>query len=309
MNDFIEQRLAAIRDDRRKGASQLAGDGLRIMAEALRKSAPGGARKTLALLSGITARLMEVRPSMAPIGSWALEFYALVEGELEGGEGPVGESIPERLAGIILRKKQNVADSLTHEAKKLLSAKNSVFTLSYSSTLDTILTESSSAEMEVVVAESRPLLEGRRLVTSVLASGRKARLVTDAMAGLVIRGVDMVLIGADSICSDLAVVNKVGSYTAALAARETGVPLVVAADTYKINWRADSISVKLEEKPGREIWEEMAGVCQNVYFETVPHPLIAGYLTEKGLLSHDDMTKEVGNRRALAEKVFPGGRL
>jgi methylthioribose-1-phosphate isomerase len=87
-------------------------------------------------------------------------------------------------------------------------------------------------DVHVWVDETRPLLQGLRLTSWELARAGvpHAVLVDGAAAGLIARGeVDAVIVGADRVCANGDVVNKVGTYGLALAARRHGVPFLVAA--------------------------------------------------------------------------------
>ena len=57
------------------------------------------------------------------------------------------------------------------------------------------------------MAESRPLYEGRELTARLLDAGLCAACITDAQIGAFMRGAQTLLLGADTICADLAVVK------------------------------------------------------------------------------------------------------
>jgi translation initiation factor 2B subunit (eIF-2B alpha/beta/delta family) len=118
-------------------------------------------------------------------------------------------------------------------------------------------------------------------------------MVTDAQLGLTIPAADLVLVGADSILSDLGVVNKTGTYLAALVARAHRRPFYVAADTFKIQATVDSRTCVLESKPGREVWPRHAQSSDNVYFDITPGHLVSGFVTESGILDGPNMAEHV----------------
>ncbi len=115
------------------------------------------------------------------------------------------------------------------------------------------------------------------------------------------READILLLGTDTICSDLAVVNKAGSLPAALAAHHHEKPCAAVADTFKISGWVSSEEIVLEEGPGGEIWEAEPAICANVYFESVPAGLITCYLTEKGILAHHQIREEAARWRRIRE--------
>lgn len=165
----------------------------------------------------------------------------------------------------------------------------SVLTLSYSSTVTRLLTLP-GAPAQVIVAEARPLFEGRKLIERLIAAERNVTCITDAAVARFVGGVDAVLIGADTIGRDGAAINKIGSLAAALAAKEAGVPFFVAADTLKLNPRAAFADLALEEMASAEIWPERASLCRNVYFDIVPVHLITAFITEHGVREPDGLT-------------------
>ncbi|HEU5109306.1 MAG TPA: S-methyl-5-thioribose-1-phosphate isomerase, partial [Micromonosporaceae bacterium] len=84
----------------------------------------------------------------------------------------------------------------------------------------------------VIASETRPLLQGARLTAWELNRlGLPFRLAVDGAGPfLMARGeVDAVILGADRICANGDVVNKIGTYPLALAAARAGIPFVVAA--------------------------------------------------------------------------------
>jgi len=128
-------------------------------------------------------------------------------------------------------------------------------------------------------------------------------LITDAQMGLTIPDTDLVLVGADTILLDLAVVNKTGTYLSALVSHTHSRDFFVAADTYKINADMDSRNCVLESKSGREVWPQHEKQCDNVYFDITPAKLISGFITEKGILDPAGMKPYVQKWRRLSQDL------
>ncbi|GAA3293482.1 hypothetical protein GCM10020295_15450 [Streptomyces cinereospinus] len=85
---------------------------------------------------------------------------------------------------------------------------------------------------EVLVDETRPLLQGSRLTAWELGeAGVPYRICVDsAAAAAMARGlVDCVLVGADRIAANGDVANKIGTYGLAVAAAHHGIPFLVVA--------------------------------------------------------------------------------
>lgn len=151
---------------------------------------------------------------------------------------------------------------------------------------------------EVLVSETRPLLQGARLTTWELAdSGIPHQLIADsASAFLMARGrVDAVVLGADRICANGDVINKIGTYAHALGAQAAGIPFVVVAPESTMDTATKSgADVEIEDRDGVEVLE-FAGrrtsprgtQALNPAFDVTPHPLVTAIVTDTRVIRLD----------------------
>ena len=155
-----------------------------------------------------------------------------------------------------------------------------------------------------LIAEGRPRLEGRALATELANAGIASWLVADAALPLLLGQARMVWIGADAV-TDQGVINKVGSYAAALAARERSVPVYALASRRKF-MPAATPALKILEMPPEEVWEAPPENVQprNVYFELVPLDLIQGIVVEDGVLGRKE-TVSLAQERTLPDELAP----
>jgi methylthioribose-1-phosphate isomerase len=148
----------------------------------------------------------------------------------------------------------------------------------------------------VWVDETRPLLQGARLTAWELRRlGIPFRLVTDSSAGaLMARGlVDRIVVGADRIAANGDTANKIGTYTVAVLAHRHGVPFYIAAPLSTIDRGTPTgAEIPIEERETREVTEVLGTAIApaettalNFAFDVTPHELIAGIITEVGVLS------------------------
>ncbi len=160
---------------------------------------------------------------------------------------------------------------------------------------------------QVWVDETRPLLQGARLTTWELERLKiPYELVTDSSVGaLMARGlVDRVVVGADRIAANGDAANKIGTYTAAVVAARHGVPFYVAAPLSTIDPDTPTgEEIPIEERSSDEVTEVFgtriapeATKARNFAFDVTPHELIAGIITEVGVL---EAPYEESIRRAL----------
>jgi ribose 1,5-bisphosphate isomerase len=144
-------------------------------------------------------------------------------------------------------------------------------------------------EFEVIVTETRPRFQGRLTAKALAEAGIPVTLIIDSAVRYFMPKVDKVIVGADAITANGAVVNKIGTSQIALAAHEARVRVFVGAETYKFS--PSTILgelVEIEERPAEEVipLEELPkGVkVANPAFDITPPEYIDIIITEKGII-------------------------
>jgi methylthioribose-1-phosphate isomerase len=154
--------------------------------------------------------------------------------------------------------------------------------------------------VRVLVTETRPLLQGARLTAWELGrAGVEVTVITDGMAAAVMRdpGVDLVLVGADRIAASGDVANKIGTYGLAIAARHHGVPFYVAAPSSTLDLScATGAEIPIEQRLPDEVRSGLGRLTTpadaavlNPAFDVTPAALIAGIITERGIVRPQDV--------------------
>jgi methylthioribose-1-phosphate isomerase len=156
----------------------------------------------------------------------------------------------------------------------------------------------------VWVSETRPRLQGARLTAWELSQeGVAHKLIVDGAAAHIIqRGqVDLVITGADRIAANGDAANKIGTYARALAAKAHGVPFYIAAPRTTIDPDTPTgLDIPIEERsedevlmvegldesgsPARVRVAPAGTAAINPAFDVTPHELIAGIITEVGII-------------------------
>ena len=146
-------------------------------------------------------------------------------------------------------------------------------------------------KVAVFADETRPLLQGARLTAWEMArAGIPVTVLVDGAGASVLREgkVDVVITGADRIAANGDTANKIGTYPLALAAKAAGVPFYIAApmSTFDLSL-ASGAEIPIEERAADEVLGANAGegvAAYNPAFDVTPAELIAGWITEKGVL-------------------------
>ncbi|WP_101294087.1 NUDIX domain-containing protein [Halegenticoccus soli] len=188
-------------------------------------------------------------------------------------------------------------EAAANAADLLAGVEGAVATLSRSGTVTDAL---SRTDLPLVVAESRPGGEGVGVAERFAAVGRDATLTTDAALAHVAaeRDVAAAVVGADAVLPDGSVANKVGTRALALAAAREGFPLYVVAAADKIS--SEGV-FHPEPRDAAEVYDGDAPVSvENPLFDRTPGDLVAGVVTERGVLDGGDVEALAAEHRKRA---------
>ena len=152
--------------------------------------------------------------------------------------------------------------------------------------------------VQVFADETRPRQQGARITTLELTmDGIPVTLITDGMCSYFMKKgmIDMVCVGADRIAANGDAANKIGTYTVAIAAKYHNIPFYVAAPLSTIDTSVKTgDEIVIEERSHDEVTHiNGKPICAkgvniiNPGFDVTPHELIAGIITEKGILRPD----------------------
>jgi methylthioribose-1-phosphate isomerase len=147
----------------------------------------------------------------------------------------------------------------------------------------------------VFADETRPLLQGARLTSwELMQSGADVTLITDSMAASMMQSgaIDLVITGTDRVAANGDVANKIGTLGVAILADHFGIPFYVAMPSSTIDLDCPTgADIPIEEREGDEV-TSFSGVrtaadgvkVRNPAFDVTPHALVAGLITERGIV-------------------------
>jgi methylthioribose-1-phosphate isomerase len=149
------------------------------------------------------------------------------------------------------------------------------------------------SQIEVIVPETRPYLQGSRLTAWELhRDGIPLTLITDNMVGHFLKtgGIGAVVVGADRIACNGDVANKIGTYGIAVIAKENNVPFYVAAPISTLDLSiASGEQIPIEERSPEEV-THFAGTrtspdvtAAHPAFDVTPSRFVAAIITERGI--------------------------
>ncbi len=161
-------------------------------------------------------------------------------------------------------------------------------------------------KLHVYVDETRPLLQGARLtMVELREAGVPATLIVDGAAAITMarKSIAAVVVGADRITRNGDTANKIGTYGLAIVAAHHGVPFYVAAPRSTFDFSLESgDDIPIEERSPDEVRITKDDAVYNPAFDVTPGRLIAGFITEYGILSppYDEAVPDLASRPNIA---------
>ncbi|MBS7643975.1 ribose 1,5-bisphosphate isomerase [Candidatus Bathyarchaeota archaeon] len=146
-------------------------------------------------------------------------------------------------------------------------------------------------QIKVFATETRPLFQGRTTAKILARAGIPVTLIVDSAVRYFMPKIDKVVVGADAIAANGAVVNKIGTSMVALAAHEARVLFFVAAETYKFSPETMfGELVLIEERnatevvPSKILKTYRKITVRNPSFDVTPAEYVDLIVTERGII-------------------------
>lgn len=228
-------------------------------------------------------RLLDARPSMAALANRIHRVMHESRPELRP------ESVEVNAHEAIAHALDAGADAARRAADDVSGQR--VLTLSRSGTVLATLQQADPAP-SVVVATSEPGREGVEVAEALADDGLEVTLIPDAAIAATITddNIDAVLVGADTVRPSGAVINKVGTLSAALAAHRADVPFYAVCAVDKIS--VDDDSSTSEEADPKTVYDGPSPLRVSAQrFDETPATLVTGGLiTERGTHAPDQVS-------------------
>ena len=179
-------------------------------------------------------------------------------------------------------------------------------TVKYGTALSPVyVSKENGHNIKVFADETRPLLQGARLTAFELCDADiDTTVICDNMASYVMKNglVDAVLVGCDRVALNGDMANKIGTSGVAILAKHYNIPFYVCMpfSTFDKNIKSGD-DIEIEMRDGSEIgdmWYENRMLPQNAKtlnpaFDVTDHSLITAFVTEKGVITPDEIKKYI----------------
>jgi methylthioribose-1-phosphate isomerase len=259
----VEQMAEAIKNLRVRGAPLLGAAGGFGIALAAYHSKAESKEELLSELERSGDIIKQQRPTAVNL-SWGvdrvLKKARVFKGSVEGVKTVVVEEA-QKIADEDAAQNRAIGKNgsiLINNGDTILTHCNAgeLATVEYGTALGIIRTAwEQGKKIKVIADETRPLLQGARLTTYELKrDGIPVTLITDNMAGYVMSQglINSVIVGADRIVQD-AVINKIGTFSVAVLAKEHQIPFYVAAPKSTFDLTHEASDIIIEERHSEEV--------------------------------------------------------
>lgn len=268
-----------------------------VHAMALRADQLQGKADILAELEIAKTRLIRTRPTNTLIGYRLEDVLSHARNALENGDNP---------ATAILARIKDILDEMyalyarrARYGGEILEDGDGVLTMCFAETsfvLCMAMAKAAGKRLTIYVPETRPYLQGAKLTAPSLHEiGMDVRLITDNMpTALMAEGrIQKYMTAADLITLDGHVVNKVGTFQNAIAAKHHGIPYYAFAWGCDPN-KPDRASIDIEYRDPADVSQCLGqpttlSAIEALYpaFDITPPAFVSGIITRHGVLSPD----------------------
>jgi ribose 1,5-bisphosphate isomerase len=292
-----------------RGAAEIARQAARAMGEEAQAYDGNDAEELTRRLSAAREVLLASRPTA--ISLWNGVHFVLKGMNHQTDCESLRQAVVQN-ADIFIRRSEEAVTIIGRNGSNRLRKGDRVLTHCNSqAALSVILTAHQQGKsIKAFATESRPWRQGILTANQLSKAGVDTTLIIDSAVRYIMKDIDAVVVGADTIASNGAVINKIGTSQLALAAHEARVPFYVCAETFKFSPRTMlGELVEIEERDSLEIirpGEVPPSVhVLNPVFDATPPEYIDSIITELGVVppyaAYEIIVREFGQDSIFKE--------
>lgn len=289
--EYWRSDIARLKEDSVHGSMYLADEALIIIEDFLKKQMYRNRTELLQSLAKLTNALVRSKPLMALIHNRShriVDFIQSIEKE-ERNINKIKKFVLDEINTIRKEAKENYK-VITRLGARLIMDQHVVLTHSASSIIESILLEAHRLKkrFHLICTESRPLFEGTNLAKRMAKAGIKTRLIPDADISRGMQEAHFAISGMDRLTEN-SIINKTGTASIAIIAKELNKPFYVAGETAKILLKR-TYPARFSSAHEEEILKENIKnlTAENIYFEEVPLTYVHKIISEEGIFETED---------------------
>ena len=242
ISDLVHQDVVKAVEDVRirqmRGGTIVTHAALMALRSAALKSTASSDKEFCKELEENSLYLTKIRAASIPLANGLRHVVSDVQKSVEKGSSV--QQLKQVVSEAIMTYGRKLEESIKEIAEigaRRLKDGDVIMTHSYSSSVIAILKRAHEQNkgLRVFVTETRPELEGRDVARELAAEGIDTTLIIDSAVSHFIERSDKVIVGAEAVAANGAIVNKIGTATIAAVAHGARVRVYAAASTYKFS--------------------------------------------------------------------------
>ena len=294
VHEEVTKVVEDIRISRMRGGTVVTHAALMALRSAAQASEALSGKDFLSELEVNARYLTKIRAASIPLANGLHQVVSEAQKSMEHGSSV--QELKQVVAGTLTvfdKKLEQSVQEIAEIGARRLKQGDVVMTHSYSSSVLAILKKAhqQGKQLKVFVTETRPELEGRDVARELLAEGIETTLIIDSAVSYFIEKSDKVMVGAEAVAANGAIVNKIGTATIAAVAHGARVRVYAAASTYKFS-RETMLGelIEIEERDPASVLEdgEMRKLpnltVRNPAFDVTSPQDIDLIITERGVI-------------------------
>lgn len=294
MEEEVERIAKDIESMRIRGAGRIARAAASALSIVATRSAAADTESYVEEMALAAKRLINTRPTAVSLpNSVRYVMKKLREGVKAGYSLQRLKSYVIDVADTFIENSEQAVIRIGEYGSKLIESGDTVMThCNSAAALEIIKTaHRQGKDLRAFATETRPLFQGHITAQILSKEGIDVSLICDNAVRYFISRIDKVIVGADAIAANGALINKIGTSMVALAAKEASIPFIVGAETIKFS--PETIIgelIRIEERPWTEVIspEILRNIGEvkvyNPAFDITPQMYIDMIVTEKGVI-------------------------
>ncbi len=290
----VKKIAQGIREMKIRGAGNIGRSAAEALLIAARESRAKDPDVLIRDIEAASRMLLETRPTAVSLpNSIRIIIIKVRQAQLQASDVEEVRSLAVKAARDFIENSKNAIQLISEIGARRIQDGDVLLTHCNSLAVSSIIKKawSQGKRIKVFVTETRPKFQGIITAKTLSEAGVPVTLIVDSAAHFFMTKVDKVLVGADVVTSNGAVVNKIGTSMIALAAHEAKVSFFVATETYKFSPETmigDMVTIEernLAEIISKTDLDQMPSVTiRNPAFDVTPAEHIDLIITEKGII-------------------------
>lgn len=148
---------------------------------------------------------------------------------------------------------------------------------------------------QVYITRSAPTNDGVQMQRELANAGIESTLILDSAIGYIMESVDMVVVGAEGVVESGGIINRLGTFSMAVCAKEMKKPFYVLTESFKFTrlYLLNQRDIPLDYKFSKATLQKDSTQDENPLVDFTPHTYITLIFSDLGILTPSAVSDEL----------------